>query len=116
MKDIKNWIENEATDDELLQLVSDVHSYNGALEEYVFYDMESLNEFFHGVKPTEFLSSLTNDFNVNEDGYIETIYGLESCSELDAVRNIRNNAKEISEVVEEVKDEIELPESLAEEE
>ena len=111
---MKEWIENEATDDELLNLVSEVNSYNGWLEEYVFYDMEQLDESFCGVKPTELLTKLTNGFNVNDDGFCETIYGLESCSKQDAVTDIRNNAEEIAEAVEEIKDKIDLPESLIE--
>lgn len=54
---MKEWIENEATDDELLDLVSEVHNYNGKLEDYVFYDMEQLDDLFYGIKPTELLQS-----------------------------------------------------------
>ena len=111
---MKEWIENEATDDELIDLVSEVHNYNGWLEEYVFYDMEELDELFCGVKPTELLSKLGDDFDVNDDGFFETMYGLESCSKCDAVTDIRNNAEEIAEAVEEIKDKIDLPESLTE--
>lgn len=52
--------------------------------------------------------------DINDDGFFETIYGLESCSKCDAVEDIRNNAEEIAEAVEEIKDKINLPESLME--
>ena len=111
---IKDWIENKATDDEIIQIVSEVNSYNSSLEEYTFYDMEFLNEFFDGVKPTELLSKLTNDFNVNDDGYRDTIYGLESCSKYDAIEEIKNNSEEVAEEIANVEDDISLPESLQE--
>jgi len=111
---IKNWLENKATDDEIIEVVSDVNAWNGSLEEYAFYSMESLNEFFDGVKPTELLSKLAKGFDVNDDGYKDTIYGLESCSKNDAVEEIKNNIEEVAEEIASVKDDIYLPESLQE--
>ena len=90
---IKNWIKNEATDDEVIQIVSEVNSWDGSLEEYAFYDMDSLDDFFCDVKPTEFLSKLADDFDVNDEGYKDTMYGLESCSKDDIVEEIKNNNK-----------------------
>lgn len=93
---IKNWIINEASDDELLQVVSEVNSWDDSLEEYRFYYMDELDEIYCGVKPTEVLEKLADDFNVNDDGFKETIYGLESCSQTDIVEDIRHNADEIA--------------------
>ena len=111
---IKEWLENEATDDDILQIVSEVNSQNGSLEEYVFYDMEELDELFYNVKPTDLLSKLADDFDVKDDGYKDTIWGLESCSKDDAVEEIKNNIDEVVEEIEDVIDEIYLPESLQE--
>lgn len=93
---IKNWIIDEASDDELLQIVSEVNDWDDSLEEYRFYYMDELNEFYCGVKPTEVLEKLADGFNVNDDGFKETIHGLESCSQADMVEDIRHNADEIA--------------------
>lgn len=113
---IKNWIKNEATDDELIQIVSEVNSWDGSLEEYAFYDMDSLDEFFRGVKPTELLSKLADDFDINDEGYKDTMYGLESCSKDDIVEEIKNNAEEIAEQIVQAMEETDLylPDSLQE--
>lgn len=113
---IKYWIENEATDDEIIQLVTEVHSWNGSLEEYTFYDMEELNEIFYGVKPTEFLEKLSDDFDVKDEGYRVTIYDLESCSKEDAVDEIKNNTDEVVDAIVGAMKEtnLYLPESLQE--
>ena len=64
---IKNWMMNEASDDDLIQIVNEVNSYNGHLEEYCCYEVEMLNEFFCDTKPTDLLQKLASDFDINTD-------------------------------------------------
>lgn len=94
-KKIYTWIMEEATDIELNELITEVNSYDGALDEYRFYYMDELNELFCGVKPTELLSKLQDDFDVRDEGFTSTIYGLESCSLEDAMDEVRNNIQEV---------------------
>lgn len=115
-KKIYTWIMVEATDTELNELVTEVNNYDGALEEYRFYPMDELNDLFCGVKPTELLSKLEDNFDVREEGFTDTIYGLESCSLEDAMDEVRNNAQEVVDAVINAieTDNIYLPESLKE--
>ena len=114
-KKIYNWIKEEATDNELNELVTEINNYDGALEEYRFYWMDELDELFCGVKPTELLSKLGSDFDVNDEGFT-TIYGLESCSLEDAMDEVRNNIQEVVDAVMNAieTDNIYLPDSLKE--
>ena len=114
LETIKNWIENVADDDEILQVVSAVNSWNGSLESYNFYYMDDLNELFYGVKLTDFLSKLADDFDLRADGFRDTIYGLESCDIEDVIDDIKNNIEEVAETISENIDNICIPDSLQE--
>ena len=114
MEIIKNWIENVADDSDILQVVSEINSWDGSLEDYRFYWMDDLNELFYGVKPTEFLSKLADDFDLRADGFRDTIYGLESCDIEDVIDDIKNNIEEVAETISENIDNICIPDSLQE--
>jgi len=111
---IKNWVENEASDDDLIQIVNEVNSYNGNLEEYCCYEVEMLNEFFCDTKPTDLLQKLASDFDINTDYIKFTIYGVESTTLEDMVDEIKNYAEDIAEAIEDVLDDIYLPSELEE--
>lgn len=114
LKKVIDWIKNEATDVELIDLVNAINSWNGELEDYKFFYMDELDEIFYGVKPTELLSRLTDDFDKDEEGFKDTIYGLESCNTEDITDDIRCNAEEVAESTINNMDSIDLPESLKE--
>ena len=109
---IVNWIENEASDEQILELVECVNCWNGALEDYRYYRMEDLDELFCGVKPLEFLDKLASDFDSSKELFKDTIYGLESCDMIDAVTEIKENIDEIVDTVVDNIDNLDLPFSL----
>ena len=113
---IKNWAENIADNDDLISIVRQVNSWNGSLEDYNFYDMDELDDLFCGVKPTDFLSKLASDFDHDDDGFRDTIYGIESCSMQDVVDEIKNNIEEVTEAITSAMEEegIWIPSSLEE--
>jgi len=111
---IKNWMMNEASDDDLIQIVNEVNSYNGNLEEYCCYGIEMLNEFYCDTKPTDLLQKLASDFDINTDYIKFTIYGVESTTLEDMVDEIKNYADDIAEAIEDVLDDIYLPSELEE--
>ena len=96
---IKNWIEDIADDSDIIQLVRQVNSWDGSLEEYNFYYMDELDELFCDVKLTDFLSKLAPDFNYSDDGFRATIYGIESCSIHDVADDIKDNIDEVVEAI-----------------
>ena len=109
---IKNWIENEATDEEVNELVAELNSWDGSFSELRYYDMEDLNDLFYGVKPTELLEKLDDGFDVSDDGFLDNGWKLKSCSFDDAIADMRANAEEIAEHVEEEMENITLPDGL----
>jgi len=111
---IKNWMMNEASDDDLIQIVNEVNSYNGNLEEYCCYEVEMLNEFYCDTKPTDLLQKLASDFDINTDYIKFSIYGVESTTLEDMVDEIKNYAEDIAEAIEDVLDDIYLPSELEE--
>lgn len=113
-KKIITWITDEATDIELIDLVNAINSWNGELEDYRYYWMDDLDDLFYGLKHTELLSKLADDFSYKAEGFKETIYGLESCNTEDIADDIRCNAEEVAESTVNNIDNIDLPESLEE--
>ena len=113
-KKIITWITDEATDVELLELVNSINSWNGELEDYRFYYADELDDLFYGIKPTELLSKLADDYDKNAEGFKCTIYGVESCNVEDIADDIRCNAAEVAESTVNNMDNIDLPESLEE--
>lgn len=116
MKDLKEnvmaWLMDEASDDEIYELVCNIDCYNGSLEELRFYWMEDLNDLFCGVKPTELLEKLADGFRVSDEGFKCTIWGLDSCSYTDAVQDMKDNTNDIIEGLMQDFDEIDLPDGL----
>ena len=109
---IKNWIENEATDEEVNELVIELNSWDGSFNELRYYDMSELDYLFCELKPLQLLDTLEEGFSADDDGFRDNGYKVESCSFSDAVVDIRANAEEIAEHVEEEMENITLPDSL----
>lgn len=113
---IKNWIENEANNRDLISVVMGVISLNGSLEEYNFYYMDELDDLFCDVSLSDFLDKLAPNFNHGDDGFRDTIYGIESCSMQDVVDEIKDNIEEVAEAIADTmeEDDIWIPSSLEE--
>ena len=113
---IKNWIEDIADDSDIIQLVRQVNSWDGSLEDYEFFDMDELDELYGEMKLTDFLSKLAPDFNYSDDGFRDTIYGIESCSIHDVADDIKDNIDEVVEAITNAmeEDDIWIPSSLEE--
>ena len=113
---IKNWIEDIADDSDIIQLVRQVNSWDGSLEDYEFFDMDELDELYGEMKLTDFLSKLAPDFNYSDDGFRDTIYGIESFSIHDVADDIKDNIDEVVEAITNAmeEDDIWIPSSLEE--
>lgn len=96
---VKNWVENIASDDEILDTISAVNSYDGRLENFRYYRMEELNELFCDVKPLDLLDKLAKDFDSTQELFRDDVYGLESCSMVDAITEIKSNSDEIVDAI-----------------
>ena len=46
---------NKYTVEQLAEMVQEVNSWDGSLEEFEYYEMEQINDLFHGVEPLEIL-------------------------------------------------------------
>lgn len=105
---IKNWMENIADNEEVVDIVREVNLWDGSLQEYEFYYMDTLNEFFGDCRVTDFLEKLAPNFNVSSDGYRDTYHGLESCSIEEAVDDIKDNIDDIVEAIVDAMEETDL--------
>ena len=114
---IKDWIMNIAPDDDIISIVSQVNSYDGSLESFHYYYMEELNDLFCGVKPLDLLDKLAKDFDSTQEVFHDDVYGLESCSMVDAIEDIKSYVDEVSEAITETMEEYDgmwIPSSLEE--
>ena len=115
---IKNWIMNIADDSDIISIINQVNSYDGSLESFHYYFMEELDELFCGVKPLDLLDKLAKDFDSTQELFRDDVYGLESCSMVDAIEDIKSYADEVSEGIAETMEEYNnmwIPSSLEEE-
>ena len=115
---IKNWIMNIADDNDIISINNQVNSYNGSLESFQYYFMEELDELFCDVKPLDLLDKLAKDFDSTQELFRDDIYGLESCSMVDAIEDIKSYVDEVSEAIAETMEEygdMWIPSSLEEE-
>jgi hypothetical protein len=110
---IKNWVENIADNDDLICVVRQVNSYDGSLEDYTCYDMGELDELFCNCKVSEFLGKLAEGFDLNADGFRDTVWGIESVNYNDVAEEIRSNSEEVAEAIENnIENDIWIPASL----
>ena len=90
---------NKYTIEQLAEMVQEVNSWDGSLEEFEYYEMEQINEFLHSEEPLEILRMAHfGEFNWNDEYFTVNAYGnLESISEFEFERELKNNHDEIVE-------------------
>ena len=87
------------TVEQLREMVQEVNSWDGSLEEFEYYEMEQINDLFHGVEPLEILRMAHfGEFNWSDDYFTINVYGnLESISEFEFEDMLKDNHDEIVE-------------------
>lgn len=75
--------------DELFtQCVDELDSWNGYADGFRAYEMWELDELYAGAKASKLIEDLTSDFNINDNYFYWSIYGLESTdSKVDLYRD-----------------------------
>ena len=76
-------------DDLFIDMVNELDSWNGYADGFRAYDMGELDELFYDCKLSEFLEKITSDFDLRDNYFVDTIYGIESCD--DIAEHYRNN-------------------------
>lgn len=66
-------------DDLFMYCIDELDNWNGYADGFRAYYMDELNDFFCGMPATDLLDKLTADFNVRDNFFYFSIYGLESC-------------------------------------
>lgn len=72
--------------------VNELDSWNGFADGFRAYHMEELDELCYGMKVSEFIEKLTEDFHKNDDFFYFSIYGLESTDDIEEL--YRDNVDE----------------------
>lgn len=72
----------EKDDDLFVDMVNELDCWNGFADGFRGYPMCELDDLFCDTPPTELLRMITDTFNVNDEYFIETIFGLESTDNL----------------------------------
>lgn len=94
---INEWFDNAHTW-ELMGLIQDIHSWNGAFEYLSWEDMASFDDYFSGVSPLKIaeIISYSKNFNAFDDYFgFDSLGNLESGDESDVDNCIRDNKEEI---------------------
>ena len=95
---IRHYI-NECDTDELLQVVTDVNSYDGYFDWLEWLDMEELDVYLEGYTPTEIAQKCQfGDFNINDEYFrFDGYENLESCNDYEWKRQLDDYRDEIAE-------------------
>lgn len=73
-------------DDIFVDMVNELDSWNGYADGFRCYAMYELDELFYDCKVSEFLSKIhEGHFDLNDNYFIDTIYGLESADDITEV-------------------------------
>ena len=90
---IKNYVEN-LTGWDIYQIVCALNSWNGAFEDYQWYDMYELDCILDGSTPSKILSMVGADFNINDDyfrfdgcGNLESAYDCQIEKEMESIED-----------------------------
>lgn len=87
-------------DDEIfVKAIDELDAWNGYADGFRAFPMDELDELFYDTKLSDFLNMLTKNFDLNDDYFIDTIYGLESTN--DKADVYRDNV-EIDELIDEL--------------
>lgn len=73
----------EENEEEFNNLIEELDSWNGYLNDDRYYCMEELDDLLYGKSPLEILEMANDDFSTNDYYFRFTIYGLESADEKD---------------------------------
>lgn len=90
---------NKYTTDKLIEMVREVNSWDGSLEEFEYYAMEQIDDLLHGVEPLEILRMAHfGNFEWQDEMLKINDYGnLDSCSEDYFITELADNENEIVE-------------------
>lgn len=85
--------------EQLEEMVFEVNSWDGSLEHYNFYDMEELDELYHGVESSELLRMVQGgNFNIYDDYFKGNVYGwIDSFNKAEVHEKLEDNHDEIVE-------------------
>ena len=76
---VEKAIETINKDDDLfIQLVDELDSYMGFADGFRCFQMDELDDFYCDCKVSKLLNDITDDFNLNDDYFYFSIYGVES--------------------------------------
>ena len=83
--------------EQLEEMIREVNSWEGSLEDFEYYEMEEIDEVLHGVENLEILRMAHfGDFNWNDDYFTVNAYGnLESINEFEFEKVLKDNQNEI---------------------
>lgn len=77
---IKDYLANEISDDDFNNFVELANSYKDFLCDDEYFYMYELDDLLSGKTPTEIIDMVDDNFDVNDEYFRFTIYGIESCS------------------------------------
>ena len=67
-------------DDAFIEVVEELIHWNNFIDVEAF-PMDEIDEICYGMKPSELIEKMTSDFNLSDDYFYFSIWGLESCND-----------------------------------
>ena len=100
-------------DDLFCELVDELDSWNGFADGYRCWDMGELDEFYCDAPASKLINDITKDFEIGDDYFYFSIWGLESTSDKAGLYRSNTDAEEILENVIEYRAHLDIPDELS---
>ena len=73
-------VETLTEDDDLfMECIDSLDDLNGFADGYRAYDMSEIDDYCRGMSASDLLYELTGDFDIRDNYFFRSVYGLESC-------------------------------------
>lgn len=82
-------------DDLFVEMVNELDNWNGFADCFRCYDMCELDDLLSGKTPTEILSDICEDFNINDNYFYYDIWGLHSADYIEVVYRDNTSSEEV---------------------
>ena len=69
-------------DDIFVNCVNELDNWDGFADGFRCFDMSELDDFYCDCKVSKLLHDITSDFNLNDNYFYFSVYGLESCNDV----------------------------------
>ena len=98
--------ELKSNDELFILMVEELDNYSNFADTFRAHPMDELDMYYAGYSATQLFNELTSDFNINDNYFYNSIYGLESTDDRAALYRDNTDEKEVLDALLEIPNKI----------